>query len=369
MRDPAQIVAYLALVRGTLLAEANLAPDTCHTPEGDALARSQNTSGERATKVQQDLGREIPRRRQAAGIAIVFGLGGALAALWIMSGPHETSAPSTAPLTAEVEATPSSLVPTPLSLTGLALSGPNSITEIDTARLNLLAAQGLPGAENLDVDKALAELDRWAAHVRFETDRHLYRFREHPEEYENSEAYFRMLMFIVVLQADLGVHYNAERIDEPDFTNSKDLFIHGLIDDDNGGTCVSMPVLYVAVGRRLGYPLRLVVTKGHVFARWDDEASGEQFNIEGTNRGLSTPDDEHYRNWPYELSKQERTNDWFLRSLAPAEELAVFLMQRGHCLEDTGRWGEAYEAYGAAHRLAPKSPEAEYFANRKRASR
>ncbi len=46
-----------------------------------------------------------------------------------------------------------------------------------------------------------------------------------------------------------------------------------------------MPVLYVAIGRRLGYPLELVTTKGHVFACWED--SNDRFNIEGTNEGLN----------------------------------------------------------------------------------
>ena len=250
-------------------------------------------------------------------------------------------------------------VPAPAdSFATLAALAPDELADIDIARLNLLAAEGLPGAEGLDVDATLAELDRWAAHVKFETDRHLYKFRDAPQEYENSEAYFRMLMLIVAMQADLGVHYNPDRIDEPDFTNAKDLFVHGMIGDDNGGTCVSMPALYIAVGCRLGYPLHLVVTKGHVFARWDDPATGERFNIEGTNRGLGTPDDERFRNWPHRLTEAESNNDWFLRSLTPAEAFAVFLMQRGHCLEDTGRLPDAQVAYAMAHRLAPKSPEA-----------
>lgn len=223
----------------------------------------------------------------------------------------------------------------------------------DIARLNLLAARGLPGAEGLDVEGILAELDRWAKHVQFETDRHLYRFQRNPAEYEDSEAYFRVLFLIVALQGDLGVKYNPERIDEPDFTNSKDLFIHGMVGSDNGGTCVSMPPLYVAIGRRLGYPMHLVVTKGHVFARWDD--GKERFNIEGTNRGLDTPDEEHYKNWPYKLTAAEINNGWYLRSLTSAEELAVFLTQRGHCLEDTGRLDEAQVAYAMANRLAPQS--------------
>jgi hypothetical protein len=43
-------------------------------------------------------------------------------------------------------------------------------------------------------------------------------------------------------------------------------------------------VLYVAIGRRLGYPLKLVECKGHLFVRWED--AKERFNIEGTSRGL-----------------------------------------------------------------------------------
>ena len=238
---------------------------------------------------------------------------------------------------------------------------PDEIANVDIARLNLSCAVGLPGGENLNIEEKLSHLDQWAKHVQRETDRHLYRFNADPAEYNNSEAYFRMLMLICIVQEDFDVHYNPERIEEPDFTNSKDLLIHGLIDDDNGGTCVSMPALYVAVGRRLKYPISLAVTRAHVFVRWDDPKTGECFNIEGTNRGMNTPDDEYYFTNPQRLTKSERQNDWFVRTLKPAEELALFLMQRGHCLEDVGRPDEALIAYSLAHHLAPKSPEAFAF--------
>lgn len=243
------------------------------------------------------------------------------------------------------------------------------LANIDIARLNLAATEGLQGADGLDIDAKLAELDRWAKHVEAETVRNLHRFRSKPADYEDSEAYFRALMLITVLQRDLGVHYSSARIDEPDFTNSKDLFLHGLVGDSNGGTCVSMPVLYVAIGRRLGYPMTLALAKGHVFARWDgadhpNPSFRGRFNIEGTNRGLNTHSDEHYAAWPHRLSEAELSGGWYLRSLEPEEELAVFLMMRGHCLEDTDRLHEAQVAYAMAHRFAPRSPEAiGYLAN------
>jgi hypothetical protein len=65
-----------------------------------------------------------------------------------------------------------------------------------------------------------------------------------------------MLMLITVLQQDFNVHYNPERIRSVDFKNPEDLSIHGMLASNNGGTCVSMPVLYAAVARRLGYPVR-----------------------------------------------------------------------------------------------------------------
>jgi hypothetical protein len=164
-------------------------------------------------------------------------------------------------------------------------------------------------------------------------------------------------MLVQVLQEDCGVRYNKERVRDIDFTNSKDLFLHGMVGSDNGGTCVSMPVLYVAVGRRLGYPMFLVLAKGHVFARWDDSKSGERFNIEGSGEGFSSYPDDHYKAWPMKMTETEAKAGNYLTSLSPARELAVFLAARGHCLGDTRRLPEARVAYAQAHRFDPKSPE------------
>lgn len=112
-----------------------------------------------------------------------------------------------------------------------------------------------------------------------------------------------------------------------------------------------MPVLYVAVGRELGYPLKLVTTKGHIFVRW--EGGGERFNVEATGQGLNRFEDEYYRHWPFEVIPAEEAAEGYLKSLTPPEELAAFLSIRGMCLREAGRKQEATESFAAAVRLAP----------------
>ena len=234
---------------------------------------------------------------------------------------------------------------------------PEQLASVDIAELNLLCATGLPGGENIDISRCLRKLDEWATKVRADTERHLYRAHDPKwaDHYKHSENWLRAEFLAQVLQEDCGVHYNMERMRNIDFTKSKDLFIHGMIDDTNGGTCTSMPVLYVAVGRRLGYPLKLVQTKAHVFVRWDD--GKECFNIETTsNGGAAGYPDDYYRTWPEKWTDAEANANRYLISLSPAEELAQFMANRGHCLLDNGRAKEAFDAYAVAQKLAPHDP-------------
>ena len=241
----------------------------------------------------------------------------------------------------------------PRTYTDLLDMSDDELARVDIALVNLLCAEGLPGSEKLDKRAVLGKLDRWAEQVQAETDRHWIKFHRDPGDYENSEAYFRMLVLISVLQLDLGVRYEPKRIRDPDFRDSRELFIHGMVTGTKGGTCVSMPPLYAAVGRRLGYPLKLVLAKEHVFCRWDGD--GERLNVEGSSVGLNTYDDEHYRTWPERVSGEEIARGEFLKSLTPREELADFLASRGHCLHDNGRLEEAREAYAAARAVMPQS--------------
>ena len=228
----------------------------------------------------------------------------------------------------------------------------------DIAEYNLLCTSKLPGSQALNIDEALSRIDEMAYRVDAEIRRNYHRFRANPSEADHSQAKYCVLMMVTVLQQDFGVSYNPERIRNPDFRNSGDLFIHGML-GGAGGTCASMPVLYTAVARRLGWPMKLVHTQAHLFCRWDDPDGKhpfgkERFNLEATGQGANFFPDEYYETWPIPISHDLVERFGYLKSLTPAEEIADFLVMRGHCLEDNGRLAEACDAYRLACRLAPK---------------
>src|SRR5262249_19962272 len=108
---------------------------------------------------------------------------------------------------------------------------------------------------------------------------------------------------------NLGLRYNPALIEAPsephkwDFSNPENGFIHGLI-QGKGGVCSSVPVVYAAVGRRLGYPMKLVTAKSPLFTRWHD-LQGERFNIEVNLTGVNFHRDEYYRSWPIRIKHDE----------------------------------------------------------------
>lgn len=140
------------------------------------------------------------------------------------------------------------------------LKQPNDL-RMDIARMNLLAGSGLTRGEELALTNLVRELDAMTARVRAETARHVARFQRAPEEFNGSAAYFKMLCLVTVLQQDFGIRYSPQRAQpaegriEPNesfYAEAADVFLHGLLGPRRTGTCASLPVLYAAVGRRLG---------------------------------------------------------------------------------------------------------------------
>lgn len=204
---------------------------------------------------------------------------------------------------------------TALQLVDSLLVQPDLADNTDIALLNLVVTPGLPPSDRAHIiGESLNTLDEWAKAIAAETYRNRDNYQKNPKEFGN-EA--------------------------------------GCLGDSRIGTCASLPVLYVALGRRMGYPMHLVAAKGHLFARWDD-GKGTRVNLEASNAGgYSSYPDSHYRTWPHPLSRLEEERGGYLINLTAQQCLAIFLTSRTACLESKGQRADAIATASAAFRLAP----------------
>jgi hypothetical protein len=246
----------------------------------------------------------------------------------------------------------------------------------DAAEANLLCAVGLLGSEGLDVGVGCTRLDEIAADV----ERIIYlkenydQFLNNPGKFHNSHAFFCVVSMVSILKTKYRVCYNPKwahvtpenEVPDEFGKDSRDQFIHAMLNGE-GGTCGSMPVFIVAVGRRIGMPLKLVKACRHLFIRWDDPqglwncpdgkpnpSQGEVFNIEATGPDVHLISDEEYRcRWPLAIPDEYLKTGIYLKSMTPEEELSEFLAIRGYCLLRNERLAEGLAALRWSSRLAP----------------
>jgi hypothetical protein len=215
------------------------------------------------------------------------------------------------------------------------------LDKVDIGSLNIMAALGLPGTENLDVRNSVEKLKTWAKHVWAFTEDQFYLFEHSPEQFGNSLAHYRMWALLTCLQQYYGFRCNVAPGEEDDFytANPGNFFIHDLL-SGYGGSGLNMPILCLAIGRRLNYPLHLVCAKGHNFLRWE-EHDGHYFNIECTLQDFQPLEDKYYRDWPKPISDIDLWSRLYFQNLPSTTLVAQFLCHRVQCLINFLRMGEA----------------------------
>jgi hypothetical protein len=196
--------------------------------------------------------------------------------------------------------------------------------------------------------------------VREYTEANLPRWREHPEQFSlRTEAYFRVRCMADVFAQRLGLRFHPETFDLGLYPRIGDTFLFGLT-ATRSFTYETAAVLFAAVGRRLGYPIRLATATWrsgnlHVFARWD-ERGGERLNLTLDHAGLRCPPTDFYRDsTDFLLRPGEEQSSRLLRSMTAREELALFLVQRGRYWRTFGRRREGVEAFAWASALHPEN--------------
>ncbi len=262
---------------------------------------------------------------------------------------------------------------TPTNLAQLLALPPDQLEKVDIARIDLLCAEGLPSSTNLDVEQCLKTLDAWASEVKIETDRNYHRLIDDPEKFQNSLGRYRMAVMAAVLCQYLRVHYDPQRekelfennyftnresygeAEQHFFSDASDFFLQGLLSDKRYGTCASMPYLYVAIGRRLGYPVSIAGAYTHGYVYYD-EGNGKHFNVEATeDRGFVTPSDDEYRNPPWGAPSDPnyyQTHD-LLQPLSNKESMANLLGERAAIFRAAGQHDEEAKTWQIAAHYFP----------------
>ncbi len=126
-----------------------------------------------------------------------------------------------------------------------------------------------------------------------------------------------------------------------------DLFLHSVM-DRRQGYCLSLSVLYLALGERLGLDLHGVVVPGHFFVRYD--TGRIRFNIETTSNGASPPD-EHY------IAKfnvpQDGWDSIYMKNLNKRQTLGCFFNNLGNVYSEIGDMETAQLALERAVAINP----------------
>ncbi len=222
------------------------------------------------------------------------------------------------------------------------------LDDYDIAGDGLRCAIGLPGMDTQLVGLGVDKLNDWTDAVEQFTKKLRRKFQRR----RHRQGEFLVAAMVECIQRKLGVQYNYDFMEgEYDASDSRNLFIHGPL-TGFGGTCNSLPVVYVAIARRLQYPISLAQTKDHAFCRWDGPGR-ESFCFDAAGKGFLAHKEERYRQWPHRITAREEERNGYIRAMSKREELAFFASNRGNCLMDNFDFVSAVEAYHWAHELEP----------------
>ena len=120
------------------------------------------------------------------------------------------------------------------------------------------------------------------------------------------------------------------------------------------GTCSSLPVLYVAVAQRLGYPVDLASTEEHLYLRYEEGTN--HLNVDAAGEGFITQTDEKYRKWPHKLTEEEIKTYGYLQPMSTQQILGAFLAMRAMNLTSAKKFDEAAQSWEAVSHHLPPTP-------------
>ena len=207
--------------------------------------------------------------------------------------------------------------------------------QIDIGRACLLFAK--EAYPDLDVDEYSKKLDVMVEEVKELTG-------------NNITPDHRIRALNTYLYLDQGFHYDNE---DPYGQRLKNRYINGLM-DTKSGSCITMPLLYLALAQRLGYPVYPVSAPQHLFLRYVDPKLKMQ-NIEATNGGGYSPDEAYINDM--EIPQRGIETGAYMKTMSYRELLAELFV------ENAGYWARKHNGpkatryYEISLKLNPRNAE------------
>ena len=237
----------------------------------------------------------------------------------------------------------------------LALSN-DELGKVDPVVMNLVVAKGIPALSDLDIGRYVRMADAWAADLRGRMPALELEFHKTPQDWRNDLDFFRLGLVCWYAEMILGISYREDQrnVSFVLYTDPTDLFLNGVM-DTRRGTCGTLALLDVVLGRRIGLPVSLACIGSHFLCRFDD--GRKSFNIEATQtggQGFSSQTDDFVLAKHHVPAKAMRCGS-DLRAVTPREMLGLFLGLRARHLENTRRMREAEPDYLLARYLFPEN--------------
>jgi len=134
-------------------------------------------------------------------------------------------------------------------------------------------------------------------------------------------------------------------------SDPNDLFLHTVLNKKRG-YCLSLSILYLSLGERLGLPLYGVVVPGHFFIRYD--SGTVRFNIETTSKGGSIPDAQYIEKFKV---PENNSKSIYMKNLNKIQTLGCFFNNLGNVYSDIGNLDSALLALIRAVEINPTLSE------------
>ena len=227
----------------------------------------------------------------------------------------------------------------------------NEDGQIDLALANWLIAADVPQFQDMTHDDYFKQLDAMTEQVRRDIEMMGPVVRSRGGDPDTPHAQCSIFCGAMIRQRENLTPEESSAL----YRDANNIFLAGLL-RTRRGSCVSMPLIYLVIGRRLGYPVHLVAVGKHYFIRWEEP--GYRMNIETTIVGevAMTPDDSVHLKIEGMTRDQIRGSE--MRNLTPREVVGhLFFAREGYWSAQGPQFGkERRHDLSRALHLAPDDP-------------